>query len=122
MTRKVESEAMASEMSLSILDNLKMLGTFLVLTTFSQCRISMHWRCHDLSCLNEFSSVVLSCFTISLQTSCTDRSVTQLNRKTRSDHCSRQLFIEGRGSGMASVLFSKRAGQEGIEINLTMDF
>ena len=31
-------------------------------------------------------------------------SVTQLNRKTRSDHCSRQLFIQGHGSGIAWIV------------------
>ena len=33
------------------------------------CRISLHGRCRDLPGLNEFSGVVLSCFTLSRQTS-----------------------------------------------------
>ena len=31
-------------------------------------------------------------------------SVTQLNRKTRSDHCSPQLFIQGHGSGTVWII------------------
>ena len=49
--------------------------------------------------LNEFSGVVPSLF----HTFSPDQfngSVSQLNRKTRSDHCSRQLFIQGHGPGI----------------------
>ena len=39
---------------------------------FFTCRISMHGHCHDFPCLNEFSSVVPSCFTLSSWTNCRD--------------------------------------------------
>ena len=39
---------------------------------FFTCRISTHGRCHDLPRLNEFSGVVLSCFTLSRQTGWTE--------------------------------------------------
>ena len=67
---------------------------------FFTCRISKHGRCHDLPGLNEFSGVVPSCFTLSSPDQL-NGSVTQLNRKTRSDHGSRQLNFQGHGSGRA---------------------
>ena len=43
----------------------------------TNCRIPMHGRCHGLPCLNEFSSVVLSYFTLSRQTTWKEMLVTQ---------------------------------------------
>ena len=65
---------------------------------FLMCHVSIHGHCHNLPCLNEFSSVVLICFTLSRQHQL-NRSVTLLDRKTHSDHCPQQLFIQGHGSG-----------------------
>ena len=39
---------------------------------FVTCSISRHGRCHELPCLNEFSGVVVCCFTLSRQTSWTE--------------------------------------------------
>ena len=39
---------------------------------FFTCRVSVHWRCHDLPRLNEFSGVVSSCFPLSRRTSWTE--------------------------------------------------
>ena len=50
------------------------------------CRISVCRGCHDLPRWSEFGGIVLSFLPDQL-----NGSVTQLNRKTRSDHCSRQL-------------------------------
>ena len=57
--------------------------TSTAITTFFTCGISIHGRCHDLPCLN----------TELFHTFSPDQlngSVTQLKRKTRSNHCSRQ--------------------------------
>ena len=47
---------------------------------FFTCRISLHGHCHDLPCLNKFISVVLSCFTLSRQTSWTEALLSWIGR------------------------------------------
>ena len=70
---------------------------YYVLTTFFSsffftCRISIHGRCHDFASLEW----VQRCSTELFHAFSPD----QLNgRKTHSDRCSRQLFIQGHGSG-----------------------
>ena len=69
-----------------------------IIRSFFTCRISMHGRCHDLPCLNEFSGVVPGCFTLSRRL--VKRKKTQLNGKTRSNQFvkSNCLFkVLGRG-------------------------
>ena len=71
------------------------------------CRITISGPCPDLPCLIEFSDVVLRLF----QTLSPDQfngSVTQLNRKTRSGHGLRQLFIQGHGSRIAKTVRAER--------------
>ena len=66
------------------------------------CCISIHGRCHALPRLNEFSGVVQSCFTLSRQTSWTEVLLSWTGR-IHSDHCPRQLFIQGQGSEIVSI-------------------
>ena len=68
-----------------------------VFTTLFTRRVCMHGRCHAWPWLSEFSSIVLSCFTLSRSTIFTDDTNKRTVRLV-SPHCSRQFFIQCQGS------------------------
>ena len=70
--------------------------TRLLIHTFFTCRNSMHGRCHDLPRLSECGTEMFNTFSPGQL----NGGVTELKQKSRLDHCSKQLFIRGHGSGI----------------------